>query len=40
MINFTPRPLYFQEKGPRYTLDRKVGGSQSLSERYEEGKNY
>jgi hypothetical protein len=31
MISFTPRPTYCQGNIPRYPLDRRLGGSQSLS---------
>jgi hypothetical protein len=37
--SFTPRPLYFQGKTPRYPLDRRLGGSQSRSGRGGEEKN-
>jgi hypothetical protein len=30
VVSFTPRPLYLQEKSPRYSLDRRLGGPQKL----------
>jgi hypothetical protein len=38
VVNFTPRPLYPQGKGPRYPLDRRLGGPQSRSGRFGEVK--
>jgi hypothetical protein len=38
MVSFTPRPLYPRGKSPRYPLDRRLGGPQSQSGRYEEVK--
>jgi hypothetical protein len=29
VVSFTPRPLYRRGKGPRYPLDRRLGGPQS-----------
>jgi len=40
VVSFTPRPLYPQEKRHWYALDRRLGGTQSLSERGGEEKNY
>jgi hypothetical protein len=37
-VSFTPRPLYPRGKTPRYPLDRKLGGPQSLSGRFGEEK--
>jgi hypothetical protein len=31
VVSFTPQPFYPQEKSPRYTLDRRLGGPQSRS---------
>jgi hypothetical protein len=39
MVSFTPRPLYPQGKGPRYPLDRRLGGPQSRSGHGDEEKN-
>jgi len=39
VVSCTPRPLYPQEKSPRYPLDRKLGGLQSRSGRGGEEKN-
>jgi hypothetical protein len=36
VVSITPRLLYSQGKCPRYTLDLRLGGSQSLSVRHEE----
>jgi hypothetical protein len=38
VVLFTPRPLYLLGKSPRYLLDRRLGGPQSLSGRYGEMK--
>jgi hypothetical protein len=38
VVSFTPRPLYPREKSPRYPLDRRLGGLQSRSGRFGEGK--
>jgi hypothetical protein len=38
VVNFTPRPLYPQEKNLRYPLDRRLGGPQSRSGRFGEEK--
>jgi hypothetical protein len=32
VVSFTLRPLYFQEKGCQYTLDRRLGGTRRLHE--------
>jgi hypothetical protein len=39
VVSLTPRPLYLQEKSPRYSLDRRLGGPQSRSGRDGEEKN-
>jgi hypothetical protein len=39
MVSFTPWALYTRGKSPRYPLDRRFGGPQSLSERGGEEKN-
>jgi hypothetical protein len=39
VVSFTRRPLYPRGKSPRYSLDRRLGGPQSRSERYGEEKN-
>jgi hypothetical protein len=39
VVSFTPRPLYPRVKSPQYTLDRRLGGHQNLSERHGEKKN-
>jgi hypothetical protein len=39
MVSFTPLPVYPQEKSPRYPLDRRLGGPQSLSGYGDEEKN-
>jgi hypothetical protein len=39
VVSFTPLPLYLQEEGPWYPLDRRVGGLQSHSGRCGEEKN-
>jgi hypothetical protein len=39
VFSFTPRPLYFQGKSPRYPLNRRLGGIQSRSGRPEGDKN-
>jgi len=40
VVSFTPRPLYRRGKSPRYPLDRRLGGPQSLfSERGKWGKH-
>jgi hypothetical protein len=39
VVSFTPRPLYCQGKSPSYPLDKRLGGSQSLSGRGGEEKN-
>jgi hypothetical protein len=39
VLNFTPRPLYPRGKSPRYPLDRRLGGPQSLPGCCEEKKN-
>jgi hypothetical protein len=36
VVNFTPKPLYFQKKSPWYPLARRLGGPQSLSRGGEE----
>jgi hypothetical protein len=36
VVSFVPRPLYPQGKSPRYSLDRRLGGSQSRSGRHVE----
>jgi hypothetical protein len=38
MVNFTPMPLY-PKKNPLYSLNRRLGGPQSLSIRFELEKN-
>jgi len=38
-VNFTPRPLYPQGKGPWYSMDRRLGGFQSRSGYGSEVKN-
>jgi hypothetical protein len=38
VVSFTPRPLYHRGKSHRYTLKRRLGEPQSLSERHEEVK--
>jgi hypothetical protein len=37
VVNFTPRPLYPRGMSHRYSLDRRLGGPQSRSERGGEG---
>jgi hypothetical protein len=39
VVNITPQPLYPQGKIPWYPLDRRLGGTQSLSESGGEEKN-
>jgi hypothetical protein len=39
VVSFMPPPLYPQGKGPRYPLDRGLGGPQSRSGRCGEEKN-
>jgi hypothetical protein len=39
VVSFTPRPLYLQGKSPWYSLDRRLGGPQSRSERGGDEKN-
>jgi hypothetical protein len=39
VVSFTPRSLYSQGKSPRYPLDRRLDGPQSLSGRSGEEKN-
>lgn len=36
VVSFKPRPLYPRRNKPRYSLDRRLGGTQSRSGRYEE----
>ena len=38
-FSFTPRPLYPRERGPRYSLNRGLGGPQSRSGNFGEDKN-
>jgi hypothetical protein len=38
VVNFMPRLLYPQGKSPQYLLDRRLGGSQSLSGWFREEK--
>jgi hypothetical protein len=39
VFNFTPRPLYSQEKCPRYPFNWRLGGPQSQSGRFEKENN-
>jgi len=39
VVSLTPRTVYPQGKGPRYPLDRRLGGLQSGSEHGGEEKN-
>jgi hypothetical protein len=39
VVNFAPRQFYTQGKSPRFPLDRRLGGPQSLSENVGEAKN-
>jgi hypothetical protein len=39
VISFTPRPLYYQGKSPRYPLDKRLDGAQARSGRRGEDKN-
>jgi hypothetical protein len=39
VVSFTSRPLYSRGNSYGYPLDRRLGGSQSWSGRYEEEKN-
>jgi hypothetical protein len=39
LVSFTDRPLYFRGKGPRYPLDRWLGGPQNRSGQRREEKN-
>jgi hypothetical protein len=39
VVSFTPLPLYPQGKSPTYPLYRRLGGTQSRSERNGEEKN-
>jgi hypothetical protein len=39
VVGFSPRPLYPRGNGPRYPLDRRLGGPQSLSGPCGEEKN-
>jgi len=38
VVSFTPRPLHPQGKSPKFSLNRRVGGPQSQSERGDKGK--
>jgi hypothetical protein len=38
VVSFTPRPLYLRREGPRYPLDRRLGGPQRWSGRRREEK--
>jgi hypothetical protein len=38
VVNFMPRPLYPRGKSHQYPLDRRLGGPQSRSGRFGEGK--
>jgi hypothetical protein len=40
VISFTPRPLYVRWKGPRYSLDKRLGAPQSRTGRCGVEKNY
>jgi len=40
MISITSQPLYPRGKSSLFPLHRRLGGSQSLSEHYGEGKNF
>jgi hypothetical protein len=40
VVSFTTRPLYAKGKSPRYPLDRRLGGPQSLSGRGGKVHNY
>jgi hypothetical protein len=40
VVNFTPRPLYPQEKTPRYPFDRRLRGTQNRYGRGGEETNF